>query len=248
MSTVTVKTYQQQQLESTPERTLPFLRAIAINQYIRYAMSGAGYTDADQAEGWQLLLAATGYTPQKLSPGADSAARQAITELDDWDESGFRRIHAAFNRLHPEQDAFVFNGLEASRGPAAVIGVVKLLDRLDQLEKGSEADRAAMVTLKKRGITEDTRQHLRGLIAVAQAATLAETAVIPQPSDAQQKSLETLAAWHNDWSETARAVIRRRDHLILMGLAKRRSRKSEDEVKAPETTQTSTPASATSAT
>jgi hypothetical protein len=230
---MTVKTYQQQQLESTPERTLPFLRAIAINQLIRYAMSGAGYTDADQAEGWQLLLAATGYASQKQSSNADSAARQAITELDDWDESGFRRIHAALNRLHPEQDAFVFSGLEASRGSAAVIGVTKLLDRLDQLEKGSNADKAAIDTLKKRGITADTRQHLRGLVAVAQAATLAESAVMPQPSDAQQKSLEALAAWHNDWSETARAIIRRRDHLILMGLAKRRNRKGEEAVEEP---------------
>jgi hypothetical protein len=225
---MSTKSYMQVQLESAPERTLPFLRAIATNQQIRFAMAGAGYGDAEQAEGWQLLLGATGYAAQKLGLDADAAARQAITELDNWDESGYRRIHAALERLHPEQDAFVFAGLEASRGPTAVLGVAKLLDRLDQLEKGSEADRAAVATLEKRGINAKTREHLRHLVAVAQAAKPMDQPADPPVNDVQQKALESLNAWHRDWSETARAVIRRRDHLILMGLAKRRSHKDED--------------------
>jgi hypothetical protein len=222
------KSYQQQQLESTPERALPFLRAIATNQQIRYAMIGAGYSDAEQADGWQLLLAATGYSPEKSNVDADARARQALTELDNWDETGFRRIHAALERLHPEQDAFVFAGLEVSRGPAAILGVSKLLTRLAQLENGSEAERAAIATLTKRGITKELREHLRGLVTVAQTVTddLPQTATVL--TEAQQKALEALAAWHKDWSETARAVIRRRDHLILMGLAKRKSRKDDE--------------------
>ncbi len=32
----------------------------------------------------------------------------------------------------------------------------------------------------------------------------------------------SLRAWYEDWSETARAVITRRDHLIRLGLAKRK--------------------------
>ena len=222
------KSYLQVQLESAPERTLPFLRAIATNQQIRFAMAGAGYGDAEQAEGWQLLLGATGYAAQKLSLDADAAARQAIIELDNWDESGYRRIHAALERLHPEQDAFVFAGLEASRGPSAVLGVAKLLDRLDQLDKGSEADRSAIATLEKRGINAKTREHLRSLVAIAQAAKPMDLPADPPITDTQQKALESLNAWHRDWSETARAVIQRRDHLILMGLAKRRSHRDEE--------------------
>jgi hypothetical protein len=225
---MSAKSYQQQQLEAAPERALLFLRGVATNQQIRFAMASGGYGDAEQAEGWQLLLAASGYAPQKPGQDADAAARQAIVELDDWDEAGYRRIHAALQRLHPEQDAFVFAGLEANRGPSAVLGVAILLDRLDQLQGGSEADRAAIATLEKRGITASVREHLRGLVALAQAAKAGDAPVAESVPTAQQQALEALYAWHRDWSETARAVIRRRDHLILMGLAKRRSRKDDE--------------------
>lgn len=223
------KSYQQIQLESAPERTLSFLRAIATNRQIRVAMSNVGYTDAEQSEGWRLLLAATGYATSRTAPEADVAARQAIAELDDWDEPGFRRIHAALERLHPEQDAAVFAGIEATRGAGAVVGIAKLLDRLEQLEKGSEADRAAMATLEKRGIDTKQREHLRDLVAVAQAAKPVEQPTVEAVSEQQQVALEALSAWLRDWSETARAVIRRRDLLVLMGLAKRRSKKDDSE-------------------
>jgi hypothetical protein len=223
------KSYQQQQIDETPERVLSFLRAIATNQKIRFAMAGAGYGDKEQAEGWQLLLMSTGYAVKKLGLNADAAARQAIMELDDWDEPGYRRIHAALSRLHPEQDAFVFAGIEASRGPSAVVGVAKVLDRLDQLEKGNKVDQDALITLSKRGINAELRQHLRGLVCIAQAASPMDLPADPPMSDTQQASLGSLYVWYRDWSETARAVIRRRDHLILMGLAKRHARKEEDE-------------------
>ena len=38
----------------------------------------------------------------------------------------------------------------------------------------------------------------------------------------REEALRELRAWYKDWSETARAVIGRRDHLILMGLAHRK--------------------------
>jgi hypothetical protein len=223
------KTYQQQQLEAAPERALLLLRAVATHQQVRFAMASAGYGDAEQAEGWQLLLAAAGYAAPRPAQDADAVARQAITELDDWDEAGYRRIHAALERLHPAQDAFVFAGLEPNRGPTAVLGVAILLDRLDQLETGSDADRAAIATLEKRGISAAVRQHLRGLVALAQSAKPAGPAAAFEGAPSmQQQALQALYAWYRDWSETARAVIRRRDHLILMGLAKRRTKKADD--------------------
>lgn len=38
-------------------------------------MSGRGYGDAEQAEGWKLLLDSTGYSTQKLGDDADAAGR-----------------------------------------------------------------------------------------------------------------------------------------------------------------------------
>jgi hypothetical protein len=236
---MTAKTYQQQQLEATPGRAILFLRAIATNQAIRFPMADVGYTEAEQTEGWRLLLDATGYAAQITGSPSDQAARQAIAELDNWDEGGFRRIHAALERLHPEQDKFVFAGLSPSRGPTAVVGVAKLLERLDQLEQGGNEDRSAIATLEKRGIDANLRAHLRGLVTTAQAASPMDLPSDAPSADTQQMALEALHNWYRDWSETARAVIRRRDHLILMGLAKRRTAQddgtdSEEIVSAPD--------------
>jgi hypothetical protein len=227
--------YERQILEETPEKVLPFLRAIATRVEIRVAMLGAGYTAEEQAYGWKLLLDVSGHAPAALPPGDDERARAAIAELDAWDESGFRRIHAALGRLHPEQDAFVFAGVGPGHGVGAVISVATLLDRLDALEKSPDrsstrdADQAAMATLAKRGIDAALRQHLRELVAVAQTARLPTTPEPAEPSeDQRQETLKILRAWYKDWSETAHAMIRRRDHLVLMGLAKRKAPVHDD--------------------
>ena len=235
------KTYQVVQVERTPERVLPFLRSFATNKDVRHAMVAAGYGDADQAEGWRLVLAATGYAHTTPVVSDDVAARQAIVELDAWDEPGYQRIHAALERLHPEQDAFVFAGLESGHGPSAVLGVARMLDRLDQLEQGSEADQAAIATLTKRGITPALRQQLRQLVTTAQAATALDPTDPGANDAAQQQALAALYAWYRDWSATARAVIKRRDLLILMGLAKRHANQDAPPV-ATSTAPTSTPA------
>lgn len=227
------KTYAQIQLETVPERVFPFVRAISTNQHIREAMAAAGYTPAVQAEGWQLLSRATGHEQQCPAADSASAARRAIAELDDWDEGGFRRIHATLERHHPEQDAFVFAGLEATRGPSAVVGVAHLLERLDQLENGSEADKAAIQTLEQRGINRRLREHLGALVAVAQAAQPTDDNVALKSVDVLQQALIALYEWYREWSETARAVIQQRGHLILMGLAKPRNRTSQPTPPAP---------------
>jgi hypothetical protein len=72
------------------------------------------------------------------------------------------------------------------------------------------------------------RAHLRDVVANAKRAVLPVGAP-PAPSPdqvAQTRALSTLYAWYKDWSETAHALIHRRDYLVLMGLAKRRSRRS----------------------
>ena len=164
-----------------------------------------------------------------------------MQELDSWDEDGFRRVRAPLERLHPEQAAFVFAGeLAASTGPAAVLGVKTLLDRLDELEKGKSrkatraADHAALKTLAGRGITKEERVRLRALVDAAQK--LDEPAPLPvsAPADRQQ-ALVKLYGWYKDWSETARSVVKKRAYLITLGLAKRKSPKKADKAAKPST-------------
>jgi hypothetical protein len=232
--------YEKRVLAATPGKVLTFLRAAATKLEIRAALFAAGYSVEEQAAGWSLLQRATGYLPGMASVSDDAAARAALAEVDAWDEPGFRRISAALERLHPEQHGFVFAGLEAARGAGAVLSVTTLLDRLDELESSSSrsatraADRAAIATLAARGITQELRRHLRELVRVAQTAEPPTFAANVEVSE-QEAALRELRAWYRDWSETARAVIHRRDYLLMLGLSQRKSTPAdEDEVDATE--------------
>ena len=235
-----ISDYEKRVLAALPGKVLTFLRAAATKVEIRAALFAAGYSTEEQADGWRLLEKATGYVPDVASVSDDGAARAAIAELDAWDEPGFRRIAAALERTNPDAHAFVFAGLEAARGAGSVLSVTALLDRLDDLERSPErattrdTDRAAIETLATRGITKAVRSHLRDLIRVAQTAA---PPVFPLDALAEERAqaLGELRAWYRDWSETARAVIGRKDYLVMLGLSQRRGTKSSEEPEADET-------------
>lgn len=231
---MTLSDYEKKVLATTPGKVLTFLRAAATKVEIRAALFAAGYSTEEQAAGWSLLEKASGYVPNVASVSDDGAARAALAEVDAWDEPGFRRIGAALERLHPEQHTFVFGGLETARGAGSLLSVSTLLDRLDALESAPErkdtrtADRGAIATISARGITSAVRAHLRDLIRVAQTAEPPTLPVESAITD-RDEALKTLSAWYRDWSETARAVIQRRDYLVMLGLSQRKTGKAEDE-------------------
>jgi hypothetical protein len=229
-----ISDYEKRVLAAIPAKAQIFLRAAATKLEIRAALFAAGYSEEEQALGWQLLEKASGYVPGIASPSADTAARAAIAEIDAWDEPGLKRVGAALGRLHPEQHAFVFAGLETAQGIGSLLSVATLLDRLDALERAPEragtraADRAAIATLTGRGITPEVRRRLRELLKVAQTA---EAPVFPVDASSEERdqALRELRAWYKDWSETARAVIRRRDYLVMLGLTQRRKAEETEE-------------------
>lgn len=232
MTTTTRSPVGKQVLDETPGRALTFLRAIGTSREIRAAMIGAGYSDADHAEGWRLMHQVSGFDATPALPKEDKTVREAILALDAWDEDGLRRIGAALRRLHPAQAEFVLNGLEAQEGAASVLVVQTLLERLNALESSPErkatreADAAALDTLSKRGITKEERARLGELVKVAQSPSFEAPPEAPKSDDG---ALLAMRAWFEDWSETARSVIRRRDHLIRLGLAQRRKPAATDD-------------------
>ncbi|MBI2391018.1 MAG: hypothetical protein HYV09_15610 [Deltaproteobacteria bacterium] len=217
----------QKVLDGTPMRALVFLRA-SRNLPIRAALQRVGYGAEDYNEGWRLLTESCGFFDDVEAPMKDEAA-EAVKELDAWDEGGFRRARAALARLHPEQHDFVFRGgLKPSQGLPAVMGVMTFLDRLDELEKSPErkstrkADQAAVATLAKRGIDDKERKRLRALVDLIQSSPdLLDGG--DKREEKKQAALLKLRAWFEDWSSTARTVITRRDQLISLGLAQRKS-------------------------
>lgn len=237
-----------QALEEVPARALKFLSAVARITGIRAQLGPQGYDDAEHRRGWELLHEVSSFQPD-ATISHDAVVREAVATLDGWDEKGFRIAGAALKHRHPEQHAFVFANLEAAQGEAAVLSVSRFLERLDALESSPdragthEADVAALETLARRGIHAAERTRLRQLVEAAQT-------VLPPPEEDldRQESLMELHAWLEEWTEMARVSIRRRDHLIALGLVKRRKKKAA--APAPETTtpKTTAPVAAAQAT
>jgi hypothetical protein len=221
-------------LDGIAARVLAFL--IAVGKYfpIRAALSTKGYTEAHHELAWGYLKKLAVF-PAGTVPILDKAVRDAVVEIDAWDEPNFAVIRAVLENNHPEVIGFLFDNLTPKQGNEAVVGVSTLLDRLDALESSPDrkatrkADQAALATLAARGYTDEERTRLRGLV------TTAQTMVVPKPiSDAERDAtLMKLYAWHNEWSTIARLVLTRRDHQIAVGIAKRRKAKKDEAPAAP---------------
>jgi hypothetical protein len=219
-------------LEATPARVLTFLRAAGTSKAIRALLTAKGYTPADHQEGWSLLHRVSGLAEATPDLDTDVAVRDAMNELDNWDEDGFRLVRAALTRKHAAPAAFVLNGLAPATGAAAVLSVKNLLDRLDALEGSPdrqatrEADHAALATLERRGLGAAERKRLRGLVQKAQAASPVDPTDATADEAAKQNYLADLAAlraWFLEWADTARVAVKRKDYLIRLGLAKRKA-------------------------
>ncbi|XXT18934.1 hypothetical protein WME94_52790 [Sorangium sp. So ce429] len=227
--------YSNEVLEATPERATKFLTGMGAVAAIRTMMAEAGMTDDDIVEGRTLLLDVLA-APRKSSAAPDTAdaraQRAATAELDQWDEPNFARYGAALRRRFPDVHAYVFKDLTPSTGTAAVQGVATFLTRLDALESGADPDRAgtkqsdkkAVAFLATRGLDKAERKRLQGLVGVALGPTspLPEEAELPETAR-RREALSKLRGWFDEWSTTARAVVKKRGYLIRLGLANRKA-------------------------
>jgi hypothetical protein len=90
----------------------------------------------------------------------------------------------------------------------------------------------ALETLAKRGYPKEELSRLRQLVDIASGeGTAAEEGDAEATGGAEQvravvdshehvDARRALYAWYREWSETARAVIKRRDFLVRLGLAR----------------------------
>lgn len=235
-------------LEETPARTLQLILAVNRSKAIRAAAEGVGFKKAVRLEGWRKLNAVTG---MDLSDDEDAVetidvdVATAITTLDATDEKLLAKVKATLQHAFPAEAKAVLKGLSGERGAASVLVVSTVLDRLDKLE-GSESGRAALARLSERGLTEAERKRLRGLVRTAsgdedapsttgtkKAEAKAAAAKPAKKSEAETaaeeaeylRKLRVLRAWFEEWSELLRAEITRRDYLIRLGLAEKKSGK-----------------------
>jgi hypothetical protein len=219
------KALSRQTLDLVPGRGLAFLEGVGTSRSIFTALVKVGFTNADLDEGWALLRRActtvSGPSTAPPSPHAD-----ALVEVEAWWRAASVRARAALRRMHPEQEAFLFAGLDATRGAEAALATSIFLDRCIALERGKKGRArhdegvAALATLEKREITKAERTRVEGLVKAVFSPPL--TAEPEDVAGMRAARLAELHAWLQDWSSSARTVITRRDELIRLGLGKRR--------------------------
>jgi hypothetical protein len=239
--------YSDEVLEATPERTTKLLSGIGAVATIRTLLHEGGMNDDDIIEGRELLMACLAAPRGNAAPNdtADAEAqRAAAAALDEWDEPNFPRYQATLERHAPDVAAYVFFELAASTGAKATQGVATFLERLDALEHGTDparaksrkTDKKAIELLAKRGLTKEERARLVALVNVA----LGPTSVLPDGADAGQEAraarrdkLVELRQWYDEWATAARALVRKRGHLIRLGLAQRKVKAKPEPVAPP---------------
>lgn len=204
-------------LEQTPMRATAFLFGLVAEPRARAILLTKGYDAAEHKRGFALLEAvANSRTENRVT---DLEVTSAIAELDNWDEPNIRLLRASLRRF-PEVALHVMNGIEPISGPAAVLNVDAILKRVDSVG-GVKNAAAALAVLAKRGFDEAERRRLAALVKIAKTGgEIPDTAA---SDDAYEQALLALREWYDEWSEIARLTVKRRDYLIRLGLAERRS-------------------------
>jgi hypothetical protein len=220
------------------ERGGKFFKTVSRNPVVRGALLARGLTDEELGQGWQLYTALLGFggKTEARATTQQTAAAQAINELDAWDAPSFGAAHAVLDARYPDVSQFLFQNLEATTGVAAVVGVERFLDRYALLRDGNapnvnaEQGKLAAGLLSTRKIVDPTReQQLRALIATARLGARSEE--VAAGTDVDPRREEVAAAyvnWLNEWREVARVAIARRDYRISLGLAQRRKNGEDD--------------------
>lgn len=223
MTAANGQTFSRQVLAETPGRATKFLGAAARGNDIRAILEAVGYLPPVHAEGWARLLKVLGYHGPEPEAAIDPEVRDAIVLVDRWDEPQFAIAAASLKTSHPDQERYLLGNLEPQEGSGAVGAVAVFLDRVDTLEKGRSpetraADKDAVKKLATRGLDAAERKRVAALVKVAQGKAAA-----PAKSDAPEADdtadVLALKAWYDEWAAIAKAVIKRRDYLIRLGLA-----------------------------
>lgn len=210
-------------LEATVGKASQFLFTLPRAPTALNALRKVGYSYKVHKRGWELLNAAT--QPDLSEAAANPELDDALTTLDDWDERGIAITRAALTQF-PEIRDVVLAGIQPIAGPAAALNVETILGRLASLEDSART-RAALARLAESGLDAATRKELGRLVKIAKGSKAFDDALPPEGRE--DTALLALRDWYYEWSEIARQVVTRREHLIRLGLAERRANETPRE-------------------
>jgi len=221
------------------------------NPHVASLMAARGFGPEDRQEGWELLEKATGrhLAFDDVIRVAAAPNQALLAELDGWENVWFDVASAVLENRFPAVYERVFKNLSKAEGLQVVFTVGTLLNRLDELESGTEEEREALETLARRGLDKAQRETARAMLTRLEDGSMLN---LPSPSieaqEQQRLAAERMWRWYREWSQIARTVIRSRRLRIAMGISQaRRWETGEDETEEPADAETVTAGSAPAA-
>ena len=218
-------------------RRTKFFQGVTRNREIRAGLQARGLTAEELLFGWDLYTVVVGVrqAAELLPPPPANLASDAMTRLDAWDGPAFNTMRAILEHRTPKASNFLFAQLSPGKGPKAVVAVERFMARYDRLVAGtaegvppSEAQEAVQVLAERRVLDSDTAANLRHLVKTARTGSVEPEPVREAPT-LDEATFERYRAWLHEWREVARATFTRRDYLISLGLATRRTNASGEE-------------------
>jgi hypothetical protein len=230
-------------LETIPSRALDFLRGTGRNLAVFASLQRRGYDKIIHQQGWDFLQA-TGRTAL-VSTGKemDPKVAAAVAQADAMDGDLIKVVTAAWKVRFPEQLKFVLGQMKASTGMEAVLNCRTIVLGLQAMEDGAERastrqqDAEALAILAKRGLGPSERKELASIVEIATSTPETRPPTPEQVAaedEAYVRALGDLWVWYDEWSEIARVEVKRRDRLMLLGLAHRKFSGEDVEDPAPE--------------
>jgi hypothetical protein len=202
------------------ERVLKLLLGLR-NKRIASELASRGFSIEDLEEGFRLLRGVTAVTlavlpPTKVNP-------PLLLEIDRWENKWFPVASATLKRHYPEIHAQVFLNLSQSHGPGVVISVGTFIKRLDALTTAvagyGQPGVDARALLERRGLSPEIVGEVKALLARLEC--IEDQPDEPVDVDRERarlaKAETTMWAWYLEWSFIARAAIKNRRLLRLLG-------------------------------
>ncbi len=210
-----------QVLAEIPLRVVLFLGTICRYDVIRTTLQTGGYGPDAHREGCQLLQAVCEYPSVALDHAADERARAALGAVDEYARTHFARFRAMAERYFPTL-AGLFPSLTDYEPARSLHATRALLDWLAEAESAEQNQMAQK--LAERGLTIAERRRLADLVALA---TTVETPTGTDTSGTNRdQALLDLYNWYSDWSATARALVKRKDHRCSLGIGEKRAKRA----------------------
>lgn len=196
------------------------------------ALMAGGYSLVHHNRGIDLAVAVIGYVPpesRRLTVDTPHEVQDAIAACDAIDDLLIARIDGALALDFAAQRDFILHNLSGSSGVSSVINLRLIAERLESLATGRDRaaaqrpqDTAALATLAERGIDASYRATLVELVAAGSGADIGEDVPTLSLDELRQRQI-ALYYWYREWANIARRLIARRDWLVSLGLATRKT-------------------------